>query len=118
MRLYYQIDQNSRNMESLCKLGTITALLKLKYFSYRIAIFTQFIFIAACENPSSIELCDVYSNPRFGNLSQLYPLNWRFLSVLDSQVDSVLIRDLDSLPSFREISAVNEYLNSSKVKYL
>ena len=90
----------------------------MKYFFLQNCHFYQIIFIAACENPSSIELCDVYSNPRFGNISQIYPLNWRFLSVLDSQVDSVLIRDLDSLPSFREVSAVNEYLNSSKVKYL
>ena len=51
-----------------------------------------------------------------GNLSNVYARNWRFLSLLDPQVDTVLIRDLDSDILTREFDAVSEFLNSSKVK--
>ena len=62
----------------------------------------------------TLELCDVENNPRFGNISNVFPMNWRFLTTLDPQVDIAFSRDLDSLPMKREMMAVNEFLNSSR----
>jgi hypothetical protein len=50
--------------------------------------------------------------PRLGNATRLYPLIWRFLPVLDPQVDAFLSRDLDSRVSAREADAVSEFLAS------
>merc|ERR1711892_1206001 len=38
---------------------------------------------------------------------------WRLLPLLDPLVDVIMIRDLDSRPSSREVSAVSDWLNSS-----
>jgi hypothetical protein len=38
---------------------------------------------------------------------------WRFLTLPDSHVDVMVFRDLDSQILKREITAVNEWLNSS-----
>ena len=65
-------------------------------------------------NDWTLELCDVENNPRFGNISNVFPMNWRFLTALDPQVDIAFSRDLDSLPMKREMMAVNEFLNSSR----
>ena len=46
---------------------------------------------------------------------KIYPLNWRFLPLLDPQVDILLVRDLDSDITEREVEAVKEFLNSDKV---
>ena len=50
-----------------------------------------------------------------GNIVKIYPLNWRFLPVLDPQVDILLVRDLDSDITEREVEAVKEFLKSDKV---
>ena len=50
-----------------------------------------------------------------GNIVRIYPLNWRFLPVLDPQVDIILVRDLDSNISAREVNAVKEFMSSNKV---
>ena len=42
-------------------------------------------------------------------------MNWRFLSTLDTQVDIAFLRDLDSSISQREMDAVKQFLESSKV---
>ena len=41
----------------------------------------------ACRYQDEFEICDVEINPRFGNISHIYPLNWRFFTALDPQVD-------------------------------
>merc|ERR1711976_480857 len=48
------------------------------------------------------------------SIGKVYPLIWRFFPILDQDVDVLLVRDLDSHISRREVSAVNEFLNSSK----
>ena len=63
MRLYFQVPQDSPKRAELCQL--------------------------ACQN-INFELCDIERNPTYGNLSQVYPLNWRFLPSVDSQVDLLL----------------------------
>ena len=55
MRLYYQIPKTSPNWSKLCEL--------------------------VCTNPQ-IDICDIENNPRYGNLSKVYPLIWRFLAPL------------------------------------
>ena len=65
-----------------------------------------------CENPN-IDICDAEDNPMFGNMTHFFPLNWRFLPIVDPQVDILLVRDLDSHISKREVMAVGEFLNSS-----
>ena len=68
--------------------------------------------------PEEFNLCDVDNIPRFGNLSNIFPMNWRFLTTLDPQVDVALSRDLDSPAIQCAMDAVNEFLNSSKLVHV
>ena len=68
--------------------------------------------------PEEFNLCDVDNIPRFGNLSNIFPMNWRFLTTLDPQVDVALSHDLDSPAIQRAMDAVNEFLNSSKLVHV
>ena len=45
---------------------------------------------------------------RLGNATLLYPLLWRFLPVIDVNVDFYLSRDLDSRISDREVGKINK----------
>ena len=47
-------------------------------------------------------------------MSKIFPLNWRFVSALDPQVDLMLVRDLDSEISPREFSAFDEFAQSAQ----
>eukprot|EP00096_Caligus_rogercresseyi_P007457 TRINITY_DN25318_c0_g1_i1.p1 TRINITY_DN25318_c0_g1~~TRINITY_DN25318_c0_g1_i1.p1 ORF type:complete len:364 (-),score=14.41 TRINITY_DN25318_c0_g1_i1:7-1098(-) len=67
----------------------------------------------ACLNPH-LDLCDASQVPKLGDSTILYPLLWRFLPVLDKQVDIFFSRDLDSRISERESSAVQEFLRSQE----
>ena len=62
----------------------------------------------ACSDPW-LDICDVYSNPRLGNASILNPLVWRFLPLIDVQVDHFMSRDLDSRINPREVAAVRQF---------
>ncbi len=79
LRLYYKVADDSPVMRDLCEL--------------------------ACREPF-FDLCDVEHNPRLGNASVLYPILWRFLPVIDVQVDLFLSRDLDSRINPREVSNI------------
>ena len=68
----------------------------------------------ACQYPDEFEICDVEKTPKYGDISHIFPMNWRFLTMLDSQVDITFSRDLDSLISNREVEAVKQYLRSPK----
>ena len=68
----------------------------------------------ACTYPKVFEICDVEKNPRFGNISHIFPMNWRFLTAVDPQVDVAFSRDLDSQFIHRELEAVRQFLNSTK----
>ena len=68
----------------------------------------------ACTYPEVFEICDVEKNPRFGNISHIFPANWRFLTTLDSQVDIAFSHDLDSQFIHRELEAMREFLDSTK----
>ena len=68
----------------------------------------------ACQYPDEFEICDIENTPKYGDISHIFPMNWRFLTMLDSQVDITFSRDLDSLISNREIEAVKQYLRSPK----
>ena len=69
MRLYYHLSRDSPKWQRLCSI--------------------------VCQD-INIDICDVENNPKFGNISNVYPLNWRFLPGVDDQVDLLLVRDLDS----------------------
>ena len=47
---------------------------------------------------------------KLGNASELYPLVWRFLAVLDPQVSLYFSRDLDSQLGERELAALMEFV--------
>ena len=77
MRLYYQVNEYQGDvMKQLCEL--------------------------ACSN-MELDICDATANSKLGNAAILYPLIWRFLPVIDRQVDYFLSRDLDSRISEREV---------------
>ena len=51
-----------------------------------------------------------------GNVSNRFPGTiWRFLPGLDAQVDSLYVRDLDSVITNREAEAVRQFSESSMV---
>ena len=87
LRLYYDLPQDHYLMKDLCDL--------------------------ACNDPN-IDLCHVEELPALGDVSKVFAMNWRFFPMLDPQVSHMLSRDLDSLISDREVSAVQEWLDSSK----
>eukprot|EP00095_Tigriopus_kingsejongensis_P005425 maker-scaffold576_size132709-snap-gene-0.17 protein:Tk05425 transcript:maker-scaffold576_size132709-snap-gene-0.17-mRNA-1 annotation:"hypothetical protein DAPPUDRAFT_96285" len=87
MRLYHNLSPESPVMESLCHL--------------------------TCHEPM-LDLCDISQNPRLGNATVLYATLWRFLPVLDVQVDTFFSRDLDSRVNPREVAAVQQFLDSRK----
>ena len=87
VRVYYQVSSNSSTLDKLCDL--------------------------TCSEPS-LDICDANYNPRLGNTTILFPLLWRFLPVIDVNVDLFLSRDLDSRINPREVAAVQEFLNSDK----
>ena len=82
VRVYYQVNADSPVMKKLCDL--------------------------ACTEPS-LDLCEAQKNPRLGNATLLYPLIWRFLPVIDVNVDLFLSRDLDSRISDREVGTTGEH---------
>ena len=49
------------------------------------------------------------------DVSEVFPMMWRFIPTLDPQVDIMLSRDLDSRYSWRETAAVEEWLESGEV---
>ena len=78
MRVYYQVNEYQADvMKKLCEL--------------------------ACSEPE-LDICDINTIPKLGNASMIYPLIWRFLPVIDRQVDYFLSRDLDSRISERGVS--------------
>ena len=92
MRVYYQVNEYQVNvMKKLCYL--------------------------ACSEPE-LDICDVNANPKLRNVSMLYPLIWRFLPVIDRQVDYFLSRDLDSRISEREVSYVSFKVHIVKISFL
>jgi len=87
MRLYFDVDPSSSTRRRLCQLKCGTELGRSRLF-----------------------LCDVKKNPKYGDAGILYPLIWRFLPVMDPQVELLLSRDLDSVISSRETSAFAEFM--------
>ena len=100
MRLYHDISEDSKSAGKICEI--------------------------ACKN-SQIELCNVKNQKSNNNIQiagnnqdgeqqihRIYPLIWRFLPILDPNVDILLSRDLDSTITSREVEAVKQFLNSSK----
>ena len=83
MRVYYQVNEyQGQVIKRLCEL--------------------------VCSEPE-LDICDANANPKLGNASMLYPLLWRFLPVIDRQVDYFLSRDLDSRISEREVISFLSY---------
>ena len=80
---------------------------KTIYPGWRMRLYTDIPHLVSNVTTSEIlDVCDVRSNPMLGNLQNVSGTLWRFLPLLDCQVETVLFRDLDSLPSLRETSAV------------
>ncbi len=85
VRIYFRISKESPNRQELCSLA---------------------------ERHAHLDLCDVEATPRFGDVSAAYPLIWRFLPVMDKEVDLALSRDLDSVLNDREAAAVKEFVSN------
>ena len=65
-------------------------------------------------------MCDIKNLPKneLVNASKMFPMNWRYLPTLDPQVDWYLSRDLDSRFSARELTAVQEWLESNQTFHI
>jgi len=58
------------------------------------------------------DICSVDALAKYGDLSSIFGMLWRFLPMLDPSVDIMVSRDLDSRITKREVAAVNEWLES------
>ena len=86
MRLYHDFDKHEQVYQDLCNL--------------------------ACHE-STIDLCYVKKLPVLMDISEVFPMMWRFMPMLDLQVDIMMSRDLDSIINKRESAAVAEWIQSS-----
>jgi hypothetical protein len=68
----------------------------------------------ACEH-SHLDLCDVNNNPKYGNASLLYPLLWRYLPLMDSQVRCGRTRHLSHL-HFAAACENSQYMYTSSLE--
>ena len=93
MRLYYDLPPSDPILTRLCSL--------------------------ACSDPN-LDLCYIRELPGtpMKNAKEVFAMNWRFFPTLDSQVDYFVSRDLDSLFSEREKSAVTAWLESGKAHHM
>ena len=91
MRIYHDVPKNDSRMAFMCDL--------------------------ACNN-SQLDLCAVEEIPNLGNVKLMHPPSWRFLAMLDSRVDLMLSRDLDTVISPREVVAVRKWLESKKFSHI
>ena len=66
---------------------------------------------------SRLDTCPVDSLPRYGDLSKIFGMVWRFLPLLDPLVDAVASRDLDSRLTGREAAAVTQWLEESGLPF-
>ena len=66
---------------------------------------------------SRLDTCPVDSLPRYGDLSKIFGMVWRFLPLLDPLVDAVASRDLDSRLTAREAAAVSQWLEESGLPF-
>ena len=64
MRLYHDLDPNDEQHEKLCQI--------------------------ACANPN-IDLCNAKNIPALGDVSKMFPKNWRFLPMMDPQAQCLNI---------------------------
>ena len=64
-----------------------------------------------------LDTCPVDSLPRYGDLSKIFGMVWRFLPLLDPLVDAVASRDLDSRLTAREAAAVSQWLEESGLPF-
>lgn len=62
----------------------------------------------------NLDFCSVFENPLLGNMNAILPRTWRFMAMLDDQVDLAIFRDLDSVISERESLAVRVWMQQSK----
>ena len=65
----------------------------------------------------TLDTCPVDSLPRYGDLSKVFGMVWRFLPLLDPLVDAVASRDLDSRLTGREAAAVTQWLEESGLPF-
>ena len=86
MRLYHDFDKHEHVYQDLCNL--------------------------ACHE-STIDLCYVKKLPILMDISEMFPMMWRFMPMLDLHVDVLMSRDLDSIINKRESAAVAEWIQSS-----
>lgn len=67
---------------------------------------------AQCKLPEIIRLIDM-NEPANEKHNRINPRLWRFLPLLDNDVEILITRDLDSRITKRETSAVAQWLSSS-----
>ena len=65
-----------------------------------------------------VDLCNVTRITQSMNISRpLFPMTWRFLPLLDRNVDRLLSRDTDSHIFSREVDAVQQWLTESNATF-
>ena len=67
---------------------------------------------------SFVDLCNVKRVTESINITRpLFPMTWRFLPLLDPNVDRLLSRDTDSFISKRESDSVQQWLTESDATF-
>ena len=67
------------------------------------------------EGEDDVQLCDAHNLPHYGDISSIFGMYWRFVSIADQSVDVFCSRDLDSAIMLREEDAVKEFMESGAV---
>ena len=81
---------------------------------YHDALITPDI-IAKYKMYKNLDFCDVRKLPRYGDITNIFGMFWRFIPLGDENVDVMCSRDLDSSLLTREEDAVGEFLKSGKL---
>ncbi|XP_065575517.1 uncharacterized protein LOC136037031 [Artemia franciscana] len=91
------------------------------YPDWQIRVYTNLPEEALLElNSTDVKFCNVSLLEHYlpYSFKDVNPRVWRFLALLDADINVVIFRDSDAIMLKREVDAVNEWLNSTKTYHV
>ncbi|KAK2719804.1 hypothetical protein QYM36_005319, partial [Artemia franciscana] len=91
------------------------------YLDWQIRVYTNLPEEALLElNSTDVKFCNVSLLEHYlpYSFKDVNPRVWRFLALLDADINVVIFRDSDAIMLKREVDAVNEWLNSTKTYHV
>ena len=111
---YFTTNKTSNERQYLQGIRKNLAAIKALYPGWRMRVYMKDLDSVPKDilSDQTLDVCVVDRTPMFGNFSGVLPTLWRFLPLVDEQVEVALFRDVDSLISRREKEAVRQWLDS------